>query len=330
MNPNAMISAYYFRAHQYTYVPDQVARDMDWMAAHGTDAVVVGILEQDLFAAVENVRGICEAAAERGMRTFMTPSRWGGLVAGCPKVPSIFSATRPDALARDREGRPRIGWLGGYASVHHPDTLRFFQDSLRKAFDLWPLSGVIWDEPKGLNVKDFSDGATQAFLRNGWDPDDPLAHEQAAVSFFDQVSLPVKAENPGAHFGLFTFGFDSAERAARLAALTCLDTFGCDGRPWPRGQGSTDSGGAENAIKSLLDDGPRFVRAARDAGKDPLFLIENHAVSRSDQTLMERYLPQVLEQDIGHLIYYYYPRSCEDPDAAMHIIGRALRTLRLP
>jgi len=319
-----LVSAYYFRAHQYTYVPDQVARDMEWMASHGTDAVVVGILEQDLFAAVKNVLGICSAAAAQGMRTFITPSRWGGLVAGCPKVPSIFSATRPDALAQDEEGKPCISWLGGLASVHHPETLSLFQQSLRRAFDLWPVSGVIWDEPKGLDVRDFSEQAQRVFLENGWDPADPLHHEQASIDFFDRVSLPVKAEHPEAHFGLFTFGWEPEERARRLAALKSLDSFGCDGRPWPRGQGSSDSENAEGATKSLVEDGPLFVNAAREAGKEPLFLIENHAVARTDHALMEQYLPQVLAQDLGHLIYYYYPRSCEEPDTAMQILARAL------
>ncbi|MCJ8336438.1 MAG: hypothetical protein MJH10_19760, partial [Epibacterium sp.] len=67
--------------------------------------------------------------------------------------------------------------------------------------------------------------------------------------------------------------------------------------------GTTDSGvssaTAGGAAKSLADDGPRFVQAARQAGKDPLFLIENHAVRETDNELLERYLPQVLEQDIG-------------------------------
>ena len=44
-----MLSAYYFRAHLYTIVPHQVQEDFSWMADHGTDAVVIGVLEQDPF-----------------------------------------------------------------------------------------------------------------------------------------------------------------------------------------------------------------------------------------------------------------------------------------
>lgn len=323
-----LTSAYYFRAHQYTFVPSQVDADLAWMAEHGTDAVVIGILEQDLHAAVENVAGICAAAERHGMRSFITPSRWGNLVAGCPKVPSVFSSTRPDALAHKADGAPSIGFLGGHASIHHPDTVAFFQQSLERCFELWPISGVIWDEPKGIDVVDHSPAAVAAFADHDWDITDPAQHEAAAVGFFETVSAPLRKQHPDAHLGLFTFGWESDHRAELFSALPSMHSVGCDGRPWPRGMGSTDSGLSRNpgggAGKSLITDGPRFIDAARRAGKDPLFLIENHAVKRSDHPLLEEYLPQVLSQDIGHLIYYYYPRSCETPDETMALIGDQL------
>jgi hypothetical protein len=39
----------------YTLVPRYVREDMEWMAGVGTNAVSVGILEQDLFAAEANL-----------------------------------------------------------------------------------------------------------------------------------------------------------------------------------------------------------------------------------------------------------------------------------
>lgn len=38
-----LVSAYYVGAHEYTYVPNQVARDIDWMAGNCTDAVVLAL-----------------------------------------------------------------------------------------------------------------------------------------------------------------------------------------------------------------------------------------------------------------------------------------------
>lgn len=78
-------TAYYFRAHSYTMVPRHVREDMEWMADHGTDAIALGILEQDLNAAVENFQRIGTEANRVGMKVFATPSRWGSMVAACPR-----------------------------------------------------------------------------------------------------------------------------------------------------------------------------------------------------------------------------------------------------
>ena len=107
-----MLSAYHFRAHLYTIVLHQVQEDFSWMADHGTDAVVIGVLEQDLFAARENLDILCAEARRAGLDVLITPSRWGSLVAGCPKVPSILCATEHDCWAQNADGSPHMSFLG--------------------------------------------------------------------------------------------------------------------------------------------------------------------------------------------------------------------------
>ena len=60
-----LVNAYYFRAHMYTMVPRHVREDLRWMADNG-NALTLAVLEQDLFAAVENIRIVCEEAAKLG------------------------------------------------------------------------------------------------------------------------------------------------------------------------------------------------------------------------------------------------------------------------
>src|SRR6266545_942684 len=62
-----LINAYYFRAHMYTLVPRHVREDMKWMADIGTNIVSIAVLEQDLFAAVENIKIVCSEAERVGM-----------------------------------------------------------------------------------------------------------------------------------------------------------------------------------------------------------------------------------------------------------------------
>jgi hypothetical protein len=77
-----LLSAYYQRAHMYTIVPRHVREDLKWMAGIGTNVVCVAMLEQDLFAAIDNVNLISEEAAKAGLKVFAIPSRWVSTGAG--------------------------------------------------------------------------------------------------------------------------------------------------------------------------------------------------------------------------------------------------------
>ena len=238
-----MISTYYFRAQMYTLVPHQVREDMRWMADHGSDAVIVGVMEQDFRAARENLDLICAEAAKAGLRVLATPSRWGNLVAGCPKVPSILCATRHEVWARNADGSPAMNFLG-------------------------PIAMFLFGH------------------------------------YADMPAMNILAGTPG------------------------LDDFGLDGRPWAREDGGVSDSGSGAPSKFLLDQGPSFIAAARAHGRHALALIENHALNRADTRLMEKRLDAVLAQGYDHLIYYYYPRSCEDAERAMAILGQAIRRYR--
>ena len=318
-----MISTYYFRAQMYTLVPRQVREDMRWMADHGSDAVIVGVMEQDFRAARENLDLICAEAASAGLRVFATPSRWGNLVAGCPKVPSILCATEHDLWARNPDGSPVLNFLGPIASVHHPRTFEAFAELTTTLLTRWDISGIVWDEPKALEVADHSDAARQALP--GTDLSDPAVILRAQRDFFGRVNAAARALRPDLRIGMFLFGhYADTPAMSLLAGTPGLDDFGLDGRPWARSDGGISDSGHGAPSKFLLDQGPAFIAAAKSHGRNSLALIENHALSRPDTTLMERRLGAVLDQGYDHLIYYYYPRSCEDADRAMNILGEAM------
>jgi hypothetical protein len=317
-----LVTAYYFRAHTYTLVPRHVREDMAWMADHGTDAISIGILEQDLFAAVENIQTICAEAQRAGLQVYATPSRWGSLVAGCPKVPSIFCARHPEAAVCDADGMPRIAWLGTVASVHHPATFDFFCESLRDTLRLFPISGIIWDEIKNLDLKDYSPAARQALA--GRDLDDVNVHIGAAADFFDRVGAEAQRLQPDIRLCAFLYGHLYGYAVERCARIEHLHDFGCDGRPFrAEDEGRNDSGHTA-ATKLLLEQGPYFIEQAHRNGKRGLLLIENHAMADEDVPIMDRRLPEVFALGAEHMLYYYYPRSLEDPDRNMAVVGKHL------
>lgn len=318
-----MISAYYFRAHMYTLVPRQVREDLQWMRDHGTSAVILGILEQDFDAACENIEFVCNEASRIGMQVFATPSRWGNLVAGCPKVPSILCSTHHDCWARRADGSPLMNFLGPIASIHHPRTFDAFLKMSTTLFTRWNISGMIWDEPKALEDPDHSEAARQALP--GADLDNPGVYLAAQRDFFSRINTLAKELRSDLRIGMFLFGhFAGQPQMEILAGTQGLDDFGLDGRPWFRKDGGTSDSAGKTPDKFLLDQGEIFMRVARAHQRHPLALIENHALSRADNELMDRRLDAVLAQGWEHLIYYYYPRSCEDADESMAILGRHL------
>lgn len=317
------VSAYYFRAHSYTCVPRHIRDDMTWMADHGISSVILAFLEQDFSAARENYLLISKEAERAGLEVWAVPSRWGNLVAGAPKVPSILAATRPDLWALGPDRQPLMGFLGAYLSVHQPDVQEFFFNYLDQLLTGFPIRGVIWDEPKALHVRDYSDAAQRVLGRR---VDDDKAQLEAQAQFFGLLNRHIHQRDPKIRTGLFAEAFSDLSQARLLASLPDLDEFGCDGRPWtPEDGGSSDSDPSARGSKFLLSMGKPFLQAAIEAGRTPLALIENHAISESENYLLDQRLPEVLEQGWEHLIVYYYPRSCDSPDQSMAIVGKHLK-----
>ncbi len=315
-----LLNAYYLRAHMYTIVPRQVQEDMKWMAGHGTDVVSIGILEQDLHSAVENVQIIAEAAAKAGLGLYVVPSRWGGMLAGAPKVPSVFSVLNPQTWILKKDGRPATNNITGViSSVHYPETMDFFKSSIDKIMSLWKVNGIIWDEPKSF-VMDYSPAALEKLGATATLQD----HVKAVIRFYAQVNDHIKQKYPQVATSMFGYANFEDLIVHEAAQTKNLDYFGCDGRPWR----NEDGGKQEGAGKVLLGAGERFLEAAHRQNKKSLWLIENHNMDDADVALMEKRFPELLSKNIDQLIYYYYPRNIRNPDKAMKIIGRYIKKFK--
>lgn len=316
-NPGKKLNAYYFRAHMYTLVPRHVREDLKWMADIGTNIVSVAVLEQDFFAAVENIEIICNEAAKLGMDVWAVPSRWGGLVAGAPKVPSLFTTLNQETWKKNRDGSYASSSVSGrISSIFHPATTEFMQESGKNLFKTWDFKGMIWDEPKSL-TQDYHELAVK---RLGEDAS-LERYVDANVEFYSNINKNIKAEFPGKEIAMFIYANKNDMTVNKCATISDLDAYGCDGRPW-----STEDGGKqESEGKVLLGGvGQRFIDAARKSNKKSLWLIENHNMADADIPILEKRMPEVVKSEVDHLIYYYYPRNLSQPDKIMNIIKKNL------
>jgi hypothetical protein len=293
---------------------------MQWMASHGTDAIYLAILEQDLWAAVENVRLICCEAKKVGISVFIVPSRWAGLFAGAPKVPSLFCVHNPHTWILNSEGKPHFvdAW-GVSSSVHYEEVFQFFKKSIDKAFSLWDIQGFVWDEPKGL-MTDYSPKAVEKLGKNA-----PYGkHVQAFCDFVSKLSMHIKNTYPDKLISFFAYSDISDETIEIASKINGLDYFGCDGRPWRL----SDGGKLEGGKKCLLGPGERFLTAARKNNIKTMMVIENHNMATKDYELMDKRLTEVLALDLDQYVYFYYPRNIEKPDENMSIISKHMMKLK--
>ena len=311
------LNAYYFRAHMYTMVPRHIREDLKWMADIGTDAVTLAILEQDFNSAFENVEFICNEADKLGMSVIGVPSRWGGLLAGAPKVPSVFTVQNPQTWVLKKDGSPVSSDVSGrISSIHYPETFEFMCNSVDKIFTLWNIKGIIWDELKSLSL----DYSPKALEKLG--PDLTLEKQvQANVDFYSEINKHIKDHFQGKTTSMFIYSSMEDKIVEKLAETRHLDYYGCDGRPWS----ISDGGKLEGEGKTLVGrEGQRFIDAAKANHKKSIFLIENHNMANADIPLLEKGLPEVLKMNVDQLIYYYYPRNIEDPDRLMGILKKQL------
>ena len=324
------LAAYYIGANVYTCVPRHVREDMEWMADKGTHYVCISILEQDLFASHENLALTVAEATRVGMQVLAVPSRWGGLTAGAPKVPSLFSVLNPQTWIVNEHGSTRLMTkaTGAISSVHAPETLRFFCDTLSEMYRQLPqLAGFILDEPKCFIV----DRSKMAIAALG--PNAPVtAHYAAARDFFSKVCGFAKQKWPDKYTMLFQQAHLSPAELAAGAGVQHLDFYGADGRPWTLEDDArmADTGGDEGGGRGkvlLSGKGEAFIKSAHSVeGRKSFFLAENHNLKTSMIEPLERNYSRVLALRPDIFTYYYYPRNVEDPDRLMDIIGKNLKS----
>jgi hypothetical protein len=300
----------------YTMVPRQVREDMEWMADVGTDNVCISLLEQDLWAAVENVNIIIAEADRVGMKVLGVPTRIAGAYAGAPKVPSLWLSTWPQFWARNKDGSYQVSSVSGpRGGMLYPAVERFIGDRVLEMIDIWPdIPGYVWDEPK-YGPPDYSDRSREVlgedFTRQDW--------LEAVTEVQSRINERILAEHPEKELHLFAQAHYSDAQVEAFTSVRGLTSVGCDGRPWHSDDDGEPDGGRG---KMLLGNGERFLEAAARKGKRALWLIENHNLRMEDLELMDRRLPEVIAAPVDHLIYYYYPRNVADPDRAMAVIKR--------
>ncbi|MEL7247149.1 MAG: hypothetical protein AAFO03_01980 [Bacteroidota bacterium] len=322
----SMVNTLYYRANTFHYNPDHIKADLDWMAEHGTNALTMAISETDFGRADRNIATIVREAHARGIKVLFVTSRWAGIFAGAPKAPSLFAATHPHTWSLNENGQPYFHSSGPICSIYYPEVYEFFTQQLDEAFNRWGLDGVMWDEPKAYQL-DFAPQALAILSEQAvMDSPYPTALELHVANYCDYISSlndHLRQHYPDKLISFFAYPYLSDFFVDRAATIRHLDYFGADGRPYPNTEEPTELKGK----KFLLGEGAigfRYVAKAQEVGLKSMVLIENFKTKSVEYALLERYLDEIIPA-VDQFAYYYYPRSCAEPDYVMNLITRYLK-----
>ena len=314
----SLINNLYYRANTFHYNPIHIAADMQWMADHGTNALTMAISEVDFGNAERNIETIVLEAHKRGIKVFFVTSRWAGVFAGAPKMPSIFAAKNPHTWSLNEKGKPYYHSSGPICSIYYPEVFDFFIEHLDKAFKTWDLDGVVWDEPKAYQL-DYSTKAVETLGENT----SVEIHEANYCEFISKLNDHIRTEHGDKIINFFAYPYLTDSFIEEASKIRHLDYYGADGRAYP----NTEKPETYTGKKFLLGEGKvghRYVKKAQEKGLKSMVLIENFKTKPNEYDLLETHLDTIITM-ADQFAYYYYPRSCDEPDKAMQIITKHIK-----
>lgn len=322
----SLINNLYYRANTYHYNPTHIAADMQWMADHGSHAVTIALSEVDFEKAHRNVETIISKAHKHGLKVFFVTSRWAGVFAGAPKMPSIFAAQHPHTWSLGADGKPYFHSSGPICSIYYPEVKQFFLDTLDKSFNNFGFDGVVWDEPKAYQMDYSAFAKAELKQLSGFETGSGnalITHEGNYCEFISLLNDHIKKNHGDKVINFFAYPYLTDTWIEQASGIRHLDYFGADGRAWPQ----SDVRNTYKGKKFLIGDGAtgsRYIEKATEKKLKSMVLIENFQAAKADYPLYEAYLDEIIPM-ADQFAYYYYPRSCEEPDTVMQLITNKLK-----
>ena len=138
-----MISAYCLSYGNWTVIPAHWDYVFEDMVNCGFDAVALSFSESEERYAMCCFEQQVKAAHHHGLKVLAIPSRIGGRFAGAPFMPSPWLLSHPESQV---PGHP------GLACLEDKVFLKRVEEFIRFIVEDFGVDGIIWDEPKGLEV----------------------------------------------------------------------------------------------------------------------------------------------------------------------------------
>ena len=300
------LSAYYFMSTDLCMNRAHIREDMQWLREHAFDAIHTACHEEH-YRQPRGLNLIIEEAHAAGLKVYAIPSRWCGLIAGWPVLAGHFAASRPDTWMRQADGSPLIkNFCGPVCSIHHPDVVAHMIHKTGQMLETFDFDGITWDELKTLDYVDHHPEAIKRFGRPTTIDEQLLVNREP----FSACNRAARTIKPGLRIISFIYAQLDERIVDGWSVTEGFDDIGPDGKV----ARTEDFNLAPPANKVLIEHTPKFLRAARAAGKTSFALIETQDLNAFQAQVALRRLPEFLGMGVQHLAVYYQP-LVEEPEA---------------
>ena len=307
-----MISAYCLDYNTWTCIPRHVEEDFREMVEMGIDTVNLSFSENDMAYARRTFEILVELAHKAGLRVFVIPSRIAGRFAGAPLMVSTW-------LAQHWEYKvPEDYWLP-VACLECMEVRDWIKDFMRVLITDYEIDGIVWDEPKGVNlishhpatIAKYGDNPTKQDMVRGF------------CEFFSDLTAYCHALKPELVQTLFCQKTEPEYFTQIVSKTPYLDYFGYDGNLSKQRVFKEEIREVKYRIESVWD---RTVAECAQAGKKTFALVESMHMPREELANFEKAFDNYLDNyHPDHLSVYYYAHNADDPEALNKIIKRIMK-----
>jgi len=307
-----IVTAYYLCHGHWTVIPHQIDEDFQEMVDCGFSAVAISFSESEMEYSRRAVELQTGLARKRGLKVFLVPSRIGGRFAGAPLMPSLWLATNP------RFQVPADYWMP-LACLESREFLDWAGDFVGTIVRDYELDGIIWDEPKGVDV---ISRHPDTVAKYGSEP----TVEQMMESFVGFLGMLIERcleIRPGLAMTLFAQKMDPEYFTSRAARINGIEYFGFDGNLARQSMFHEAPAWRKYRIESVWE---RTLKECAAAGRKTFALVENMLMPAEAMGEYEANLNEYLDRyRPDHLAIYYYAHNNEDPEKVHAITRQALK-----
>ena len=290
------------------------------MRALGADMVLICVYEQDLLRWKRDMARLFDAAAEAGLRRYVSYGRQGNIFSGLLMMPSLFGFTHPETLIVTESsgvvaeaGSSFNRFWSQVCCANNPKFQNYMEEQTREILDRFNPEGLMFDEPKGLAFVckcQYCQSAQQA----GEDP--KAANLRGQVKFVEKLCDQAKAHR-GDICTMITTGHTEDAALQQFAAVSNLDVLGTEAYWVSRGM----------TIDELRAWCIPALEKLRSYGKKTQIWTQNFGLPPSETENLHEAYSIMAEGKPDQLISFWWWRENEEAERVMEISGQSMKRL---